>query len=163
MIPFFVGYAVLMCLAAFRGRRRLNGLLTVVVGTLGLLLLAAGYLFVADRMKLEGARAIAGIIYYPYILAVVAISTWFVLLPRVSKNEGKCRKCGYDISSLSGRTDRCPECGFKPNVNKHSSSAIAEYQRRKWGSAPEQAPDAAGDQHNNRQPEDQAPPQPGER
>ncbi len=163
MIPFFVGYAVLMCLSAFRGRRQMSGMFVVVLGTLGLVLLAAGYLFVADLMQLEGARAIAGIIYYPYIIIVVAISTWFVLLPRVSRNEGKCPKCGYDIESLKGRSDRCPECGYKPNINRHSSSAIAEYQRRKWGSAPNQAPHAADDEHHDRQPEDQTPPEPGER
>lgn len=141
MIPFFVGYAVVMCTLSYRGRRRWSGLVALFIGSLILVALGVLHAILSRTGNIPSAIVVVGIIYYPYILMVVLISVWFVLLPRERKIRGRCGRCGYDIQSLSGRTDRCPECGDELVPKTHSSHEIAEYQRLKWN--PQAKPHAA--------------------
>ncbi len=158
MIPFFVGYGVLMCLSAFRGRRQTAGVLTVILGTLGLFFIGGAYLVTAKVLKVDGAEAVALIIYLPYIVMVFAISAWFASLPRVNKHEGKCIRCRYDLRGLEGVSHRCPECGYAPRT-RYGSSSVAEYQQQKWGLAAQEPDQPADGEHEHRQAEHERPPQ----
>lgn len=133
MIPFFVGYAVMMWLLAFRGRRRLAGWSAVLVGAGGLL--GVGYLHMRFSVWAGQADAMAvlQLIYYPYALVVTVIAAIFALAPSYSQEPGACEVCGYDLLNLHGHASLCPECGaaFKPLPSMGPS--VAEYQRRKWG------------------------------
>lgn len=174
MIPFFVGYGVLMCVLAFRGRRSLLGFVTVLIGASVLLALGVVHAVFSRIGNLPSAVVVVGIIYYPYIVLVILISTWFVFLPRDRKLKGRCGKCGYDIESLKGRIEHCPECGNRVVRRPHSSREIAEYQRLKWNpqssraesdsasDSLDQSPDCADEQHRDRDAEDQPPTKPAE-
>ncbi len=174
MIPFFVGFGVLMCVLAFRGRRTLLGAVAVLIGATILIALGVAHAVFSRMGNIPGAAVVVGIIYYPYIVLVILISGWFVLLPRERKLKGRCGGCGYDIESLAGRIEHCPECGFRVVRRQHSSREIAEYQRLKWNhrsslpasdsaSKPlDQSHDPAEDQHRDRHAEDQPPTKPAE-
>ncbi|MCB1281549.1 MAG: DMT family transporter [Salinibacterium sp.] len=167
MIPFFVGYGVLMCVLSYRGRRRLSGLLAVVLGCLGLVTLGLVYLQLTRHHEdMRSAATVAGVLYYPYMLMLMLIAGWLFAMPRVSKRKGRCGGCGYDLEDLPPGIERCPECGRRFRGGYQHAGVMAEYQRRKWSQWPsasssaDQSPDASDDQHAERQSEDQSPPEP---
>lgn len=125
MIPFFVGYALVVWFYAARYRRSWAGALAVVLGVGGLVLLNYGHWRLGQWAK-AGNQESGGImlpvlqsLMYPYTAIVGALGFYIVALPkRYSKG---CPSCGYDTQGL--RINRCPECGemFEPSYRPSGS------------------------------------------
>lgn len=109
MIPFFVGYALLVWYFTARHRRTVAAFGICGAGVGGLLLISYVHWRVGVRhpeLLIQGLQ----ILMYPYTLAVGAVGIFVAMIPR-RHDPGMCPDCGYDMHGLGYPVDRCPECG----------------------------------------------------
>jgi hypothetical protein len=108
MIPFFVGYAMLVWIPVARYRREWQAFLIVLLGFLGLVGISIAH-YQLGRLTpswyIQGMQALL----YPYTIMVGAVGLFIALLPRTF--EGCCPGCGYSLIGLPISKRRCPECG----------------------------------------------------
>lgn len=108
MIPFFVGYALLVWIPAAMHRRRGLGFLIVLTGALGLVGISLAH-FQLRHMNpswfIEGMQ----VMLYPYSVVVTVVGLYIALLPRTF--EGCCPSCAYSLVGLPVSRRLCPECG----------------------------------------------------
>lgn len=114
MIPFFVGYALLVWYFAAMHRRTPAGYAAAVVGV-GLLILIMYFHWLLGQyhpdLMIQGLQ----ILLYPYTVAVGLVGLFIALLPR-RIDPGACARCGYDLAGLDHPVNRCPECGRRSDV-----------------------------------------------
>ena len=108
MIPFFVGYALIVWFGVCRHRRRFAGWVWLVAGVAGLI--AVNWLYYELSVWTHGSiyLPVLQTLMYPYTAAVAAVGIFVVCLPRTAGTN--CHECGYDLVNLD-EVDRCPECG----------------------------------------------------
>ncbi len=109
MIPFFVGYALMVWFFTARHRRTLMAFGICTLGVGGLLLISylhwlLGYYH--PELMIQGLQ----ILMYPYTMVVAAVGFFVAITPR-RHDPGMCPSCGYDMHGLGYPVDRCPECG----------------------------------------------------
>lgn len=109
MIPFFVGYALLVWFLTARYRRTIYAAAVIGAGV-GVLLFLAYLHTLLGRADPELARQGLQILLYPYTAMVGAMAAFISVMPR-SHPPGICPDCGYDLNGLGHPVDRCPECG----------------------------------------------------
>lgn len=113
MIPFFVGYALLVWYFVAKHRREWLGIGWVAVGVAGLL--GLNYLhYKIGRWSAAQSQDGQGImlpvlqtIMYPYTALVGLVGLFIVAMPKTYR--AGCVRCGYDLSGLE--EPNCPECG----------------------------------------------------
>jgi ribosomal protein L37E len=170
VIPFFVGYALLVWYFAAKHRRQWLGLGWVVLGIAGLM----GLNYLHYRIgRWSAARDSAGqgivlpvlqSIMYPYTGLVGLVGLFIVAMP-TTYHTG-CFRCGYDLTGLEA--DRCPECGEpKHRVYRRSGTVRpslsgsdlpdAPTTRVDPGSPEHEAEDHAQPEHQRGKPEQQRP------
>lgn len=109
MIPFFVGYALLVWYLAVKYRRLWPGAAAVAVGTAGLVGVNWIHAHLPEWTGMNLYLPVLQSIMYPYTALVLMVGCYLCVLPRVW-NRG-CTDCGYDLTGLPRSVDRCPECG----------------------------------------------------
>ncbi len=110
MIPFFLGYALLVWWPCVVYRRRWQGYLAVVLGTLVLVSLIRLH---AQAGVWTGGRIFVPVfqsLLIPYTFLVAGVGLYINLLPRTHAR-GYCGRCGYDLTGLDPDKHTCPECG----------------------------------------------------
>lgn len=161
MIPFFVGYAMLVWYLAARYRRTTLAFGCALAGTALLLVFAYGHWVVGQgnpALFIQGMQ----ILLYPYTVVVGAVALFIASLPRRFP-PGACPRCGYDLAGLSHPVANCPECGRPSHAKKiayRRSGAEREDLRRPDVtviSAAQPAPGGAGDQDERRDDAEQRP------
>ncbi len=108
MIPFFVGYALLVWIPAARFRRQWLSFAIVLLGALGLIGISLAHY---QLRELRPSWFIQGmqVLLYPYSVLVTAVGFFIAVLPRTF--EGGCPSCGYSLTGLPISRRLCPECG----------------------------------------------------
>ncbi len=110
MIPFFLGYALLVWWPCVVYRRRWQGYLAVVLGTLVLVCLIRLH---AQAGVWTGGRIFVPVfqsLLIPYTFLIASVGLYINLLPRTHAR-GYCGRCGYDLTGLDPDKHTCPECG----------------------------------------------------
>ncbi|GJM19929.1 MAG: hypothetical protein DHS20C14_21420 [Phycisphaeraceae bacterium] len=116
MIPFFVGYALIVWWQACRWRRTLRGFVTVAVGVAGLMLVNWAHIQLGEWSRSidpEGQGfyiSVLQAIMYPYTALVGGLGVFIACMP-VPERPGNCARCGYELGGLSRPVRTCPECG----------------------------------------------------
>lgn len=108
MIPFFVGYALIVWFGICRYRRTFRGWVWLVAGVTLLLFINWLHYNLNDWTGGQIYFAVLQAILYPYTAGVLAVGLFIVCLPR--RFDQGCHRCGYDLDSLDN-PERCPECG----------------------------------------------------
>ena len=160
MIPFFVGYALLVWIPAARYRRHWISMVVVLTGLLGLLGISAAHY---ELRHLSPSWYIQGmqVLLYPYTALVTAIGLFIALLPR--RFDGGCPRCGYPVDGLPEPVDRCPECGCRATPvapaprHRPSGAARTDLSLSDFELAAREAPRDTAEQDHDRQPADQRP------
>ncbi|USN99990.1 MAG: hypothetical protein H6810_04845 [Phycisphaeraceae bacterium] len=160
MIPLFVGYALVVWVAAARHRRRVGGFLAVLMGLAGLVGLNYLHGLLSDWSGGTIFLPVLRSIMYPYTALVVVIGFYIACLPRTSLVG--CAHCGYSLHGLSPRYGIffCPECG--------GGTPVQQAYRRSGADRPDlrgtdrrlsahHAVGAARNQDQQRQPTDEPP------
>jgi hypothetical protein len=129
VIPFFVGYAMLVWYMAARYRRTVLAYGCALAGVALLVVLCYAHWLLGEyfpEMMIQGMQ----ILMYPYTLAVGGVAVFIASLPR-RYPLGTCPACGYDLEGLTMRAadaahPACPECGvaFAPTVVQHRPSGL---------------------------------------
>lgn len=162
MIPFFVGYAMLVWYLSARYRRTVLAFACALSGTALLAVLAYGHWLFGQghpELFIQGMQ----ILLYPYTVVVGVVGVFIASLPR-RYPPGACPRCGYDLAGLGHPVANCPECGRPSHgsrVSYRRSGAERENLRRAdvtVVSAAEAAPGAAGDQDQQGDHAEQRPP-----
>lgn len=114
MIPFFVGYALLVWYFVARYRRSLRAFAYALAGIATLV--GIGYLHwllghYHPEFFIQGLQ----MLLYPYTVMVGAVALFIAGLPRRT-NPGACVHCGYNLIGLGYPVAHCPECGHKSDV-----------------------------------------------
>lgn len=109
MIPFFVGYAMLVWYLSARYRRTLLAYACAISGAALLVVLSYAH-WVLGRAHPELMIQGMQILMYPYTAAVGGVGLFIASLPR-RYAEGCCRGCGYNLEGLGHPVASCPECG----------------------------------------------------
>ncbi|GEM_PF-1897475 len=111
MIPFFVGYALLIWFGSAKHRRSLIGLGVVASGVGGLVVISYAHWLMGEyypELMIQGLQ----ILMYPYIAVVGAVGLFIASMPRPAP-VGACRGCHYDLQGIDTSITKCPECGHK--------------------------------------------------
>lgn len=111
MIPFFVGYALLVWFGAAKYRRTLIGMGVVGAGVGGLLAISYAHWLMGEfypELMIQGLQ----ILMYPYTAVVGAVGLFIAAMPRPAP-EGACPGCHYDLRGIDIAIAKCPECGRK--------------------------------------------------
>ncbi len=161
MIPLFVGYAMLVWIAAARHRRRLGGFAAVALGLAGLIGLNILHWMLSEWTHGQIHLPVLRSIMYPYTAMVFAVGLFIACLPRISS--AGCVHCGYSLHGLSPRLGvfTCPECGGRTRVQaayRRSGADRADLSRSDRLSAPHHAVNHTRQQDQPGQPPDQEPP-----
>lgn len=154
MIPFFTGYALVVWLSAYAGRRRVSGLVAAVAGVLGLL---AVLWFYAGMHEWSGGRFCPPVfrtVLYPYIALVGGVGAMLAFAPRpFTAGAGRyCSNCRHDLTGLPQSMRVCPECAA-PRAHDEiaARSAVRERQLRMWAPlTPDRTPQGPDDQGEHR-------------
>ena len=176
MVPLFVGYALVIWYLAAVHRRRVIGVLAVLVGLAGLVLLNWVHIKMGEWSNGEIFVPVLQTITYPYSALVVAVGVFIVCIPRDTGL--RCRGCKYCLAGLGaiGGVIVCPECGAKNQTQAAYRRSGADRQslqgddsreniragphghRRPLGrSAADRAPDPAGREDQQGHTADQSP------
>lgn len=178
MIPFFVGYALLVWYFAAKHRREWLGLGWVAIGVAGLVGLNVlhyklGKWTAARDPDGQGIQLpVLQSIMYPYTGLVAMVGLFIVAMPRTYR--AGCFRCGYDLTGL--HADRCPECGEpRERVYRRSGTDRGDLRRsdrppvpgmldptHHLASAEDEPGDQTEPQHQRGQPEQQRPLERGE-
>lgn len=116
MIPFFVGYALIVWWLTCRWRRSLRGFAWLAAGVGGLLLINWLHIRLgawSRSVDPEGRGFYIPVlqsIMWPYTGLVAGVGAYIAILP-VPQRAGACRHCGYDLAGLGRPVETCPECG----------------------------------------------------
>ncbi len=116
MIPFFVGYAMVVWWFTCRWRRGVRGLAVLGAGIGGLVLINWLHIELGEWSKSwtesgEGFNIpVLQSIMWPYTGLVAGVGAYIFVLP-VRPPAGSCRSCGYDLAGLGHPVEACPECG----------------------------------------------------
>lgn len=104
---FFAVYAVFVWYLALRWRRRVAGVVCVVIGTL-LVYWVGRYVpgWFADHVGQVGVRWLL----YAEAAIVGGIGAFIVVMPRAPEYP-HCAYCRYDLRGLADEATECPECG----------------------------------------------------
>jgi len=108
MIPFFLGYALLIWIPTARFRRQSLGFAIVFAGALGLAAISLAHYqlrHLSPSWYIEGMQ----ILLYPYSALVTVVALYIAVLPRTF--EGCCPSCDYSLIGLPISRRHCPECG----------------------------------------------------
>lgn len=143
MIPFFLGYALIVWWPAIVYRRQWRGWLAVILGTLALLLLIKLHAFVGLQTNGRIFVPVFQSILVPYAFLIAGVGVYVNILP-ASYARGHCGRCGYDLAGLDRERHVCPECGRPFSFARPPS-------------AHEQPPDQPQKQHDHRHAHDQPP------
>lgn len=130
MVPFFIGYALLVWYFAARFRRRWGGFAAAALGLAGLGIIA--YLHWRLCVWSDGKIYLPVLqsILYPYAVMVFAVGMFVASLPR-TRGEGRgpwCPRCQYNLHGLSEATV-CPECGAAVDRAELARSGSAPVKR----------------------------------
>ena len=131
MVPFFVGYALIVWYFVSVNRRRVLGAIAVLLGLIGLLALNYLHIKLGHWTNGEIYVPVMQSITYPYTVLVVAVGAFIWSIPR--DRGDLCTRCRYSLEGLEpgGAMLICPECGFKnagraayrrSGVDRHSLS-----------------------------------------
>jgi hypothetical protein len=116
----FAAYAVAVWYYAAQGRRRWQGLASVVLGLAGLLLVAYFHYCLNDWTHGRIYLRVLQSLLYPYAALVTGVGLYIACLPRRCPDHA-CVKCQYDLRGLVGEAEVCPECGgviMDPGVSR---------------------------------------------
>ncbi len=115
MIPFFLGYALLIWIPAARFRREWLGFAIVLLGALGLVGISLAHF---ELRRMDPSWFIQGmqVLLYPYTAMVTAVGLFIAALPRTFK--GGCPWCAYSLTGLPLTQRECPECGLDLNPDR---------------------------------------------
>lgn len=143
-------YTVFVWWLAFGWRRRLVGFVAVLAGVFGLLTVKALIKMIPDP---DGRPfPLVDVLLYPYMGLLLSGGLYILVLPR-PRTPRTCRGCAYDLAGhQAGAT--CPECGIE-----RAEVPARGPRRRRAGSAPQQAVQAAQGQHADGKPGDEQPPE----
>ncbi len=119
MIPFFVGYAMIVWWLTCRWRRGVRGAAVLGAGIGGLLLINWLHIQLGAWSKSidpdgEGFYIpVLQSIMWPYTGLVAFVGAYIFVLPLrpPAGQAGICKSCGYDLAGLGHPVDACPECG----------------------------------------------------
>lgn len=166
MIPFFVGYALLVWFFTARHRRTVRAFVWAGAGILTLLTIMYGHWRLGQwhpEFMIQGLQ----ILLYPYTLLVGSVAVFIAAMPR-RFDPGSCVRCGYDLASLDHWVRCCPECGRPSDVSPRWAYRKSGWERGDLRQSdvlplPEGGPHAgAGDQDHAGDQAEQHPPQRGE-
>lgn len=121
-VVLFVVYASAVWILAFRGRRRLDGLLAVVLGMLGLVLLARLHIALDRWSDHTIFLPVLQALLFPYMGLVGAMGLYLWATPRQPSPALPCRHCSYDLAGLDQMGLVCPECGTAHEVPTRGSA-----------------------------------------
>lgn len=166
MIPFFVGYAMLVWYLSAKYRRSVLAFACVLTGVALLAVLSYGHWMIGKvhpELMIQGMQ----ILMYPYTAAVGLVGLFISSLPH-RHPEGCCHACGYNMAGLPrqdhpSRTASCPECGsvgvLIPVHYRRSGVERTDLRAGDLGvSATDAAVGAAGEEDHSRQQTEQGPP-----
>jgi len=109
VIPFFVGYALLVWFTTAKHRRTLLAIACVGIGIGGLLLISYAHWLLGQYhpvLLIQGLQ----ILMYPNTAVVGAVAVFIASMPRPCP-DGACPRCHYDLAGLGYPVSVCPECG----------------------------------------------------
>lgn len=130
----FVIYALAIWWGAVRWRRRPAGFAVVVIGLIGLLLVAKLHLMLNEWTAGGIYLPVLQVLLYPYTGLVVLTGLFLASLPRVGPVAAQgvtCGSCHYDLTGLENAEGelRCPECG---RVSLTEQRRFADAQRERF-------------------------------
>ncbi|HRQ73928.1 MAG TPA: hypothetical protein PLU35_12960 [Phycisphaerales bacterium] len=135
VIPFFVGYAFVVWMLAYRWRREPSGYLAAAGGLAGLL----GIAWLHYRLSIwtDGAVYLPMLqtLLYPYtaLVSVVAFVLASVVRPFRAGGGRFCGYCRHDLVGLPDTQPVCPECGAPRSFEDHAQrESVRESQLRRW-------------------------------
>lgn len=159
MIPFFVGYAMVVWYFTCKWRRSWRAIGVILAGLAGLVLVNLGHYELGQHFDIN--LPVLRSIMYPYCAMVVIVGGYIALLP-LSHPPGFCGRCGYSLDGITEEATRCPECGklfewaaqprFRPSGARRESLATTDVR-----SPAEHAVHDAAEQDERGQPGDQHP------
>lgn len=168
MVPFFVGYALVVWYVTCRWRRQVRGFAVLLAGITGLLLVSWGHYELGQWSMLRDPDGqgiylpVLQSIMYPYTVLVTVVGLFLAVLP-VRHPPEHCPMCGYDLAGVTHHAEVCPECGERldghPQPNPHRRSGVRRENLRVSDTSPAEDPvrhPAHQDQPG--QPDDQHPP-----
>lgn len=147
-------YTVVVWWLAFEWRRRFLGVVSVVMGGLGLL----GVHWLINAVSKEPSPVI-DVLLVPYAALLLVVGMYIVILPR-PKTPLSCKACAYDMAGHETADARCPECGLddaahRPHVRRRRPESVSA------SAAHHAVPDAQPEHHEgqagDQDPRDAAP------
>lgn len=108
MIPFFVGYAMIVWFYTCKWRRSWRALAIILAGVVGLVVL--NWIHYELGQHFDIFLPVLRSLMYPYTLLVFVVGVYIALLPR-KHPPGFCGRCGYNLDGLEEEVTICPECG----------------------------------------------------
>lgn len=139
MIPFFLGYALIVWWPAVVYRRRWGGWLAVILGTLVLVALIKLHALIGQRTNGQIFVPVFQSILVPYAFLIAGVGAYINILPKTHAR-GHCGRCGYNLDGLDADLHVCPECG-------RSFTTSHRPLRRRAESSDDQPPDEPQQQH----------------
>lgn len=133
MVPFFVGYAVIVWWLTCRHRRTPLGFGVLLAGVAGLMIVNwLHYEFGQWSKSIDPEDQgiflpVLQSIMYPYTGLVAMVGLYLAVLP-ASHPPDHCNACGYDLRGVPARARVCPECGQRfasdPDQPAHRPSGV---------------------------------------
>lgn len=135
VIPFFVGYAFVVWMLAYRWRREPSGYMAAAGGLGGLLGIA--WLHYRLSVWTDGAVYLPMLqtLLYPYtaLVSVVGFVLASVVRPFRAGGGRFCAYCRHDLVGLPDTQPVCPECGAPRTFEDHTQrESVRESQLRRW-------------------------------
>ncbi len=110
MIPFFVGYAMLVWWPCAVFRRRWASFVAAALGTLGMMAIIEVHRRIGIMTEGRIFTPVLRTMLIPYMYLVGGVGLYISVLPR-NPPLGHCGRCGYDLCGQTEAHWRCPECG----------------------------------------------------
>ncbi len=116
MVPFFLGYAMLVWWPCAVFRRRWPSFVAATLGVLGMMVIIEMHRRLGHMTEGRIFVPVMQVLLYPYMYLVGAVGLFIAVLPR-QPPLGHCGRCGYDLSGQAQDHWQCPECGgpFRAN------------------------------------------------
>ncbi|MEO1583801.1 MAG: hypothetical protein AAFR96_04415 [Planctomycetota bacterium] len=141
----FVVYALLIWYAAFRWRRHVAGVVTIVGGMIVMHLFNIVHGDIADSLGYD-ENIFRGLMY-PYMGLVAAVGIYLFCFPKeLPRGTLHCRACWYDLSDMEGEFTEhtpCPECGTT-RAEARTGKGRRAAKRRRYQEGNRQAPEIPG-------------------
>ncbi len=110
MIPFFLGYALLVWWPCAVYRRQWPSFLATILGVLGMLAIIEIHRRIGIATDGEIFVPVLQTLLYPYMYLIGGVGFYISIMPR-ARPLGHCGRCGYDLRGQGDAHWRCPECG----------------------------------------------------